>query len=173
MDTESQFQSGGDHEVHGGNAGAVFLKDKDSKSSTLTLVRDQVGQAASKLACEFQKQQNQGFNVDQTMQDSGQPYFGGNEVSPSVDHSNAYPYDVEDSGTGFTPGLATRSPWDGFVDTVNFTAGDVRDWSLDQLYDFENTQGVQDDSGNRRAMEEYDKAGNNFAGLSSSRKLPL
>lgn len=148
------------------DASAVFLKDKDSMTSTPTLVRDQAGEEASKEEREFQQQQKQVFNVDQTtMQDIGQPYFGG--VSPGVGHSseNAYSYEAEYSGTGFTPGPDTRPPWAGFADAIDFTAGDIRDWSLDQLYNFENTQGVQDARGNCRIIEEYDETGNNFAGF--------
>jgi hypothetical protein len=146
------------------DASAVFLKDKDSKTSTPTLVRDQSGQEAPK---EERKEQRQEFKVDQTMQDFGQPYFGSNEVSPSVENSteNAYQYEADFSGTGFTPGPDTRPPWAGFADTVNFTSGDVQDWSLDRLYNFENIQAVEDILGNRRIIEEYDETGNNFAGF--------
>lgn len=147
------------------DASAVFLKDKDSKTSTPTLVREQAGQEVQK---EELKERKQEFNAEQTMQDFGQPYFGSNEVSPSVGNSsaeNAYNYEAEFAGTGFTPVPDTRPSWVGFADNVNFTAGDVQDWSLDRLYNFENIQGVEDILGNRRIIEEYDETGNNFAGF--------
>ena len=144
------------------DASAVFLKDKDSKTNTPTLIRDQAGQDAPK---EERRQKKKEYNADQAMQDFGPPYFGTNEVSPSVGNSteNAYSYDTEFAGTGFTPD--TRPQWAGFADTVNFTADDVQDWSLDQLYNFENFQGVEDMLGNRRTVQEYDETGNNFAGF--------
>lgn len=146
------------------DASAVFLKDKDSKTSTPTLVRDQKTPKEEKEVKERQKQE---YNVDQTMQGFGQSFYGPNEVSPSFGNSseNAYPYEQEFAGAGFTPGPDTRQPWAGFADTVNFTAGDVQDWSLDRLYNFENIQGVEDILGNRRIIEEYDETGNNFAGF--------
>jgi hypothetical protein len=149
------------------DASAVFLKDKDSKTTTPMLARDQSTQEAQNDDRESRNDQTREFNVDQTMQDLGQNYFGSNEVSPSVGNSteNTYQYEAEFSGTGFTPGPDTRPPWAGFADTVNFTAGDVQDWSLDRLYNFENIQGIEDILGNRRIVQEYDETGNNFAGF--------
>ena len=149
------------------DASAVFLKDKDSKTSTPTLARDQAGQDGVKEEKDVNQSQRTEFNIGQTMQDFGQTYLESNEVSPSVGNSteNAYSYEAEFSGTGFTPGPDTRPPWAGFADSVNFTSGDVQDWSLDQLYNFENIQGIQDSLGNRRIIEEYDETGNNFAGF--------
>ena len=147
------------------DASAVFLKDKDSKTSTPTLVREQAGQEATK---EEQKETKPEFGMDQTMQEFGQPYLGSNEVSPSVGNSsneNTYNYEPEFTGTGFTSGSDTRPSWADFPDTVNFSTGDVQDWSLDRLYNFENIQGVEDILGNRKIIEEYDETGNNFAGF--------
>jgi hypothetical protein len=144
---------------------AVFLKDKDSKTTTPVMARDQGGQETPKKELEFQQSQKPEFAVDQTLQDFSQNYFGANEVSPSVGNSteNAYPYEADFPGMNM--GTDTRPPWAGFADTVHFTAGDVQDWSLDRLYNFENMGGVEDILGNRRIIEEYDETGNNFAGF--------
>jgi len=51
------------------------------------------------------------------------------------------------------------------MDTDHSAAGDVQSWSLDQLYNFENVQGIEDILGNRRTVQEYDESGNFFAGF--------
>lgn len=141
------------------DASAVFMKDKDSKTNTPTMVRDQ-----EKPKEEPKQIQKQEPNVDRTMQDFSQNYFAINEVSPSVGNSteNAYPYEADFPVMNME--TDNRPPWSAFADTVNFTAGD-QDWPLDRLYNFENIGGVEDILGNRRIIEEYDETGNNFAGF--------
>ena len=144
------------------DASAVFLKDKDSKTTTPTIARDQAGKDVQK---EKGKDQERDLKVDRAMHEYGQTYYESDEVSPSVGHSteSTYPYDTEFAGTGFTPD--NRPSWAGFANPVNFTAGDVQDWSLDQLYNFDDMHGVEDMLGNRRTIQEYDETGNIFAGF--------
>lgn len=95
------------------------------------------------------------------------PYHPINEVSPSVGTSteNAYPYEADYTSTGMTPqdssSSAQQPPWSGFE---SFSS-DVQDWSLDQLYNFENMQSIEAILGNRRVVQEYDESGNRFAGF--------
>ena len=133
------------------DASAVFLKDGkgESKGGTPLMVRDQQVPSPAKL--DATKPDN-----EQGIYDSlyGHNYIPTNEVSPSVGTSteNAYSYETEYAQTGMT----------GFD---NFTSGDVQDWSLDQLYNFENMQSIEDILGNRRVVQEYDESGNIFAGF--------
>jgi hypothetical protein len=149
------------------DASAVFLKDKDSKTSTTVLVREQAGQEDQKGGQNPRKETRQDMDLEQAVQDYGQADCGSNEVSPSVGDSteNAYPYEMDFAGNRFTPGSDTRPALGGFADTVHFNTGHVPDWSLDQLYNFENLHGIEDVLGNRRMVEEYDEAGNDFAGF--------
>jgi hypothetical protein len=59
----------------------------------------------------------------------------------------------------------TRPTWSGFAGNINLTTGDIQDWSLDQLYNFETFQATEDLLASRRFIEEYDETGNNFAGF--------
>ncbi|TVY81438.1 Transcriptional activator protein DAL81 [Lachnellula suecica] len=91
---------------------------------------------------------------------------GINEVSPSVGYSATesggfYEPDFE----GSTLAQDIRPPWSDYAENVNFTAGDIQDWNLDQLYNFESAQGVDPLLASRRFIQEYDERGNNFAGF--------
>jgi hypothetical protein len=144
------------------DASAVFLKDGkgESKGGTPTMIRDQqVPQSPAKP--EAIK-----ADIEQTIHESlyNQNYIPTNEVSPSVGASteNAYPYEAEYASADITMAPDMRPPWTGFD---SFTPGDVQDWSLDQLYNFDNMQSIEDILGNRRIVEEYDESGNIFAGF--------
>jgi hypothetical protein len=137
---------------------AVFLKEKDSKTTTPVVV--QPAQEVQRTEPEVPQK----FGVDQTMQDFGHNYLPVSEVSPSVGNSTENAYSYEGDFSGMNMGPDTRPSWSTFADTVNFTAGDVQDWSLDRLYNFENMGVVEDMLGNRRGIEEYDET-NNFAGF--------
>ena len=103
---------------------------------------------------------------DQYKQELDQMNYGINEASPSVGTSteNAFQYDQDIVGTAMAP-TDTRPAWSGFANNVNFSTGDIQDWSLDQLYNFENFQVAEDIFASRRFIEEYDETGNNFAGF--------
>ena len=151
------------------DAGAVFLKDGSSKTGTPTAVREKPSNEDTKKeeTEPFQDDQAQEARPDQPIQNFNQNVYGTNEVSPSVGNStdSAYPYEPDFNGGGLQVTRDTRPTWAGLATSVNFTAGDVQDWSLDQLYNFESFQGVEDALANRPFIEEYDEAGNNFAGF--------
>jgi hypothetical protein len=155
------------------DSSVVFLKDGASKIPTPGLLsRNQNHQTGKEDAKDDQEADRENEDkaddaqVDQTMYSSKQNYAGMNEVSPSVGNSteNAYPYEAEFPTAGFLS-ADSRPPWSGMSDIVNFTAGDIQDWSLDQLYNFQNMQGAEDALRNRRIIEEYDETGNKFAGF--------
>jgi hypothetical protein len=97
--------------------------------------------------------------------------FGPNEASPSIGTStateNAYNSCDQDIETAITEGVPDPTPiWSNFAaHNANFTAGNVQEWSLDQLYNFDNFQVAEDIFASRRFIEEYDESGNNFAGF--------
>lgn len=140
------------------DASAVFLKDAkgEPKSSTPTMVRDQpVTHSPTKSP--HQKHEYEPHAQELYYHQNHVPT---NEVSPSVDNStdNAYPYDIEYTAEA----LDLRPQWTGFS---NFTSGDVQEWSLDQLYNFDNMQSIEDILGNKKVIQEYDESGNIFAGF--------
>lgn len=141
---------------------AVFLKDAASKTGTPTMVRDQ------NMNEEYKPDSNAGRAIEATSEQAMQNYQGINEASPSVGGSadNAYPYEMEYGSAGGMP-LATdiRPAWSGFSESVNFSTGDVQDWSLDQLYNFDTMPAIEDILGNRRGVQEYDERGNTFDGF--------
>jgi hypothetical protein len=154
------------------DSSVVFLKDGASKTGTPSVVRDQPAQEAQE---EEEKDQNaEKAEAPDTKQDQGMPDFtqgayGIDEVSPSVGASstdNAYPYEQEYAGTGLNMATDPRPPWSSFSNSVNFTTGDIQDWSLDQLYNFENFPLAEDVLMSRRFIQEYDETGNNsFSGF--------
>lgn len=150
------------------DASAVFLKESTSKTGTPTMVRDQDQQEEPKPEQEVKYVPEQrGDHPIQDCHEFNQNYMGANEVSPNISTSteNAYPYEVEYASTNMTLAPDIRPQWSGFSENVNFTAGDIQDWSLDQLYNFDNMPSIEDILGNRRIVEEYDESGNNFAGF--------
>lgn len=134
----------------------VFVKDGASKTTTPTMPRDP---PVSKSMPETTQQ-------EQYKQELNPINYGVNELSPSVGTSteNAFQYDQDISGTAITTADA-RPAWSGFANNSNFSPGDIQDWSLDQLYNFENFQAAEDIFASRRFIEEYDETGNNFAGF--------
>ena len=87
------------------------------------------------------------------------------EVSPSVGYSTESAGAYEPDFDASTLAQDVRPPWSDFAENVNFTAGDIQDWNLDQLYSFEDIQGADPLLANRRFIQEYDERGNNFAGF--------
>ncbi|KAH8749605.1 fungal-specific transcription factor domain-containing protein [Hyaloscypha finlandica] len=87
-------------------------------------------------------------------------------ISPSIGTSteNAFGYEMG-TEAGVTNHIDTRPNWADFAGNINFTPGDIQDWSLDQLYNFENFQVAEDILATRKFIEEYDETGNNFAGF--------
>lgn len=149
------------------DASAVFLKDAASKTGTPTMVREQShGESRPEQSSERINEATSEQNM-QNFQELNQGYLGANEVSPSVGNStdNAYPYDMEYAATSMPLATDIRPVWSGFVETANFSTGDVQDWSLDQMYNFESVPGIEDILGNRRVVREYDETGNTFAGF--------
>jgi hypothetical protein len=156
------------------DASAVFLKDGVAKTGVSTVTKEQVAQDESAGNSGQQVDGTRPFPLQsqQTVEEMMEyvpAYLPGNEVSPSVINShsteNAYTYEVDYAPMGMTLAPDIRPPWSDFSDNVTFSAGDVQDWSLDQLYNFETMPGVEDILRNRRIVEEYDESGNNFAGF--------
>lgn len=138
----------------------VFVKEGGSKTTTPSMPRDPPAQEPT------QEPVPERIQHDQDKQELDQMKYGVNEVSPSVGTSteNAFQYDQDISGTAMAV-ADTRPAWSGLANNVNFSTGDIQDWSLDQLYNFENFQSVEDIFASRRFIEEYDETGNNFAGF--------
>ncbi|KAE9375089.1 hypothetical protein N431DRAFT_334802 [Stipitochalara longipes BDJ] len=137
----------------------VFLKDtasKSSKTTTPAVAPPQEESVQEQLV--FEANVSQDFNHEM--------YVTSNEVSPSIGTSTetAYGYEIS-TEAAVSNHIDTRPNWTDFAGNVNFTPGDIQDWSLDQLYNFENFQVAEDILANRRFIEEYDEAGNNFAGF--------
>jgi hypothetical protein len=149
------------------DASAVFLKDAASKTGTPTMVREPShGESKAEHGADPGTESTP-EHATHNFHDYSQAYLGASEVSPSVGNSteNAYPYEIEYTPSGTTLAPDIRPAWSGFAETVNFTPGDVQDWSLDQLYNFENIPGIEDVLGNRRVVQEYDETGNTFDGF--------
>jgi hypothetical protein len=149
------------------DASLVFVKDNVSKTNTPTVALDQVAQNDAPEESLSRDEPNSEVGGDQLNQGFNQQMYGMSEVSPSVGTSteNAYPYESEPVGSGIDTSNDTRPTWSGFPRNINFTSGDIQDWSLDQLYNFETFQATEDLLANRRFIEEYDETGNNFAGF--------
>ena len=147
------------------DASPVFLKDNTSKSSKTTTPL--VPPAPEDILDRNLEQRNFDANTGQSMHDFNSDMYGvSNEVSPSIGASteNAYGYEIGPE-TVVSNHTDTRPNWGDFAGNVNFTPGDIQDWSLDQLYSFENFQVAEDILATRRFIEEYDETGNNFAGF--------
>jgi len=147
------------------DASPVFLKDNTSKSSKTTTPL--VSPAPEDILDRNLEQRNFDANTGQSMHDFNSDMYGvSNEVSPSIGASteNAYGYEIGPE-TVVSNHTDTRPNWGDFAGNVNFTPGDIQDWSLDQLYSFENFQVAEDILATRRFIEEYDETGNNFAGF--------
>jgi Fungal specific transcription factor domain len=145
------------------DASPVFLKDSASKSSKTATPAAPVPQE------NVQEQQAPDAITGQTMQDPPPDLYGvSNEVSPSIGTSteNAYGgYEFEQAEVAMGNHNDHRPSWTDFAGNISFTPGDIQDWSLDQLYNFENFQVAEDILATRRFIEEYDESGNNFAGF--------
>jgi hypothetical protein len=143
------------------DASPVFLKDSASKTSKTTTPA--MPPPNEDIQESHQDQQASDVSVGQPMQDFNQDVYGTNEVSPSIGTSTSYEVDRTEATVGnhHDP----RPNWTDFGTNINFTPGDIQDWSLDQLYNFENFQVAEDILASRRFIEEYDETGNNFAGF--------
>jgi hypothetical protein len=147
------------------DASPVFLKNSASKSSKTTTPAVPPTQEDVQEA--HQEQQAFEINTSQPMHDFNSEIYGvSNEVSPSIGTSteNAFGYEMG-TEAGVTNHIDTRPNWADFAGNINFTPGDIQDWSLDQLYNFENFQVAEDILATRKFIEEYDETGNNFAGF--------
>lgn len=80
-------------------------------------------------------------------------------VSPSVGYS------TEPESIGLNLGQESLPLWSDFADSVNFVSGNVQNWSLDQLYNFETIEGSDPIAANPRFVQEYDERRNHFAGF--------
>jgi hypothetical protein len=149
------------------DASPVFVKENASKTTTPTIARDQAAQDDAPEESQSRDEPNSDVPGDQPNQDFNQHMYGMSEVSPSVGTStdNAYPYESELVGPGMNMSNDTRPTWSGFASNINFASGDIQDWSLDQLYNFETFQATEDLLAGRRFIKEYDETGNNFAGF--------
>jgi hypothetical protein len=147
------------------DSSAVFLKENGSKTTTPIVPKEQPAHEHE------EEQEEEGhrneMKTEQGRQEFNQGYYGINEVSPSVGTSseNAYPYEQEFNKPHLNMTHDTRPPWSGVAHGVNLTSGDIQDWSLDQLYNFENFPLAEDILSSRFFIQEYGESGNNFAGF--------
>jgi hypothetical protein len=143
----------------------VFLKDSASKTSKTNTPAVPPPQEDNQDS--HQDQQSSNASVGQPMQDPNPDLYGVSEVSPSIGTSteNAYGYELDRAEVTVGNQNNLRPSWNDFATNVNFTPGDIQDWSLDQLYNFENFQVAEDILASRRFIEEYDETGNSFAGF--------
>lgn len=95
-------------------------------------------------------------------------------ISPantSTSHSNTNhepPQSTSYDPNNISNGMDTRPTWSHLPvsSAVDFDSGDIQDWNLDQLYNFENFPLAEDVlSHSRRFVREYDESGNAFAGF--------
>ena len=145
------------------DASAVFVKDTIPKAGTPTLQRNQSTRDASVNKSTPQTWTPK-IESDSSVNDTKQQSYEGysNEASPSIGTSteNAYPYDTDFTHVGTTLAPDIQPPWgDSFED---FGAGNVQEWTLDEMYEF---SPLEDVLGNRRMVQEYDESGNIFAGF--------
>jgi hypothetical protein len=141
----------------------VFLKDGTSKSSKTTT--PSVPPTQGDIQDSQQEQQISDTHVGQ--RDFNPDMYVTSEVSPSIETSteNTYGYEMDRTDATLTNQNDLRPNWTDFATHANVTPGDIQDWSLDQLYNFENFQVAEDILAGRRFIEEYDETGNNFAGF--------
>lgn len=145
------------------DASPVFLKDGASKSSKTTTPA-----APPPQECVKQEQQISGMVGQQVHDFSAEMYGVSNQVSPSIGTSteNAYiEYEFERKEPVMGHHNDHRPSWTDFAGNITFAPGDIQDWSLDQMYNFENFQVAEDILATRRFIEEYDETGNNFSGF--------
>ncbi|KUJ17850.1 uncharacterized protein LY89DRAFT_732561 [Mollisia scopiformis] len=136
------------------DASPVFMKENGSKTTTPSMPRDH--------SQDSYPSEGHATLIGQTIQDFDQNLSVKNSPSVATSTENMYQYDQD---SGFNMSTDHRPSWSTFANNVNFTAGDVQDWSLDQLYNFENFQVAEEMFASRRFIEEYDETGNNFAGF--------
>jgi len=143
------------------DASPVFLKDSASKTSkTATPAMPPPNED---FQDSHQDQQASDVSLGHPIHDFNQDMYGTNEVSPSIETSTSYEVDRTEVTAGNH--RDHRPNWTDFGTNINFTPGDIQDWSLEQLYNFENFQVAEDILASRRFIEEYDETGNNFAGF--------
>jgi hypothetical protein len=138
----------------------VFMKDASSMNGT---------PKTGKLETEDSKGEHIPLapEVDMNLHAHDHSNAGLNEVSPSVGYSteSAGPYEQEIEAVASQLGQENLPQWTDFANNVNFTSGDIQDWGLDRLYNFENVQGVTAAIPGRPFVQEYDERRNHFAGF--------
>jgi hypothetical protein len=93
---------------------------------------------------------------------------GINEVSPSVGYSTesiGLSEQEIDPSINNVMGQENLPQWTDFANHVNFTSGDIQDWGLDQLYNFETFSDINPAIPGRPFVQEYDERRNHFAGF--------
>lgn len=141
------------------DASAVFMKD----GNKITTPKPAKAENAHESKEGQPPNPQPSTNISQDIGDFGMAAM--NEVSPSVGYSteSAGVYEPDFDTSGLTQDI--RPAWSSFANNVNLTAGDIQDWNLNQLYDFDTIQGLDPIYTNRRFIQEYDERGNNFAGF--------
>lgn len=139
------------------DASPVFMKDNGSKTTTPNIPRDASDNYPEPSD---DRADDHGASIGKITDAFDQNTLVNDEISPSVGTSTENMYYDQDPGLVADP----RPSWSSFTN-INFATGDVQDWSLDQLYNFENFQVAEEMFASRRFIEEYDETGNNFAGF--------
>lgn len=131
----------------------VFMKDTGSKTGTPNTAK--VDGEPGKESDSKDEIRPLAPEVDMN-RNVGNPMDG---VSPSVGYS------TEPESIGLNLGQENLPLWTDFADSVNFVSGDVQDWSLDQLYNFQTIEGSDPIAANPRFVQEYDERSNHFSGF--------
>jgi len=138
------------------DASTVFMKDGSKIATPKTIKPD---------TAQDKKEEQPISSMDKSQQMSDPTATGMNQVSPSTGYSTESVGVYEADFDASILAQDIRPTWSDFAENVNFTAGDIQDWNLDQLYNFEDVQGVDPLLANRRFIQEYDERGNNFGGF--------
>ncbi|TVY29666.1 Transcriptional activator protein [Lachnellula hyalina] len=138
------------------DASTVFMKDGSKIATPKTIKPD---------TAQDKKEEQLISSMDKSQQISDPTATGMNQVSPSTGYSTESVGVYEADFDASILAQDIRPTWSDFAENVNFTAGDIQDWNLDQLYNFEDVQGVDPLLANRRFIQEYDERGNNFGGF--------
>ncbi|XMA07909.1 hypothetical protein WAI453_000700 [Rhynchosporium graminicola] len=134
----------------------VFLKEAGSKATTPNVQRGPPLQSAELDVVQPERQKQE---LNETKYGVSEvPHCGGTFTE------NTFQYGRDTTAAPLAT-ADTRLAWSGFSNSVGCSTGDVQDWSLDHLYNFENFEVAETIFTSRKFVEGYDETGNNSAGF--------
>ncbi|CZT01440.1 related to nitrogen regulatory protein [Rhynchosporium agropyri] len=134
----------------------VLLKEAGSKATTPNVQRGPPLQSAELDVVQPERQKQELNEMEYGV--SEVPHSGGTFTE------NTFQYGRDTTAAPLAT-ADTRPAWSGFSNSVSCSTGDVQDWSLDHLYNFENFEVAETIFTSRKFVEEYDETGNNSAGF--------